>query len=59
MMRDIPGFEGLYAATSCGKIWSHRRKIFLKQRYDKYGYLRVGLRKDGKLYTRYVHQLVA
>lgn len=28
-MRDIPGFEGEYAATSCGKIWSHKSKRFL------------------------------
>lgn len=27
-MRDIPGYEGLYAITSCGKVWSYKRKIF-------------------------------
>lgn len=58
-MREIPGFEGLYAATSCGKIWSYTRKKFLAQRFDKNGYMRVTLSKDGKLYTRFVHQLVA
>ncbi len=58
-MRDVVGFEGLYGVTSCGKIYSYKRKIFLKQRYDKYGYKRVTLSKDGTLYTRFVHQLVA
>ena len=23
-MKDIKGFEGLYAITSCGKVWSYR-----------------------------------
>lgn len=58
-MRDIPGYEGLYAATSCGKIWSYTSKKFLAQRFDKNGYVRVTLSKGGKLYTRFVHQLVA
>lgn len=28
-MRDILGFEGLYAVTSCGKVWSYKSKKFL------------------------------
>ena len=28
-MRDIPGYEGLYAVTSCGKVWSHKFKKFM------------------------------
>lgn len=28
-MKDIKGYEGLYAVTSCGKIWSYKRKKFL------------------------------
>lgn len=54
-MRDIKGFEGIYAITSCGKVWSYKRKIFLSPRYDKDGYLRVNLRKDNKAYTRFIH----
>ena len=30
-MKDIIDFEGLYAVTEDGQVWSHRRKIFLKQ----------------------------
>ena len=58
-MVDIKGFEGLYAITSCGKVWSYKRKQFNAPRYDKDGYLRVNLFKDGKQYTRFIHQLVA
>lgn len=58
-MKDIVGYEGLYSVTSCGKVWSYKAKKFLKAREDKYGYLRVDLHKNGKLKTRFVHQLVA
>jgi hypothetical protein len=37
-MRDIKGYEGLYAVTSCGKVWSYRRKKFLSPGYDSNGY---------------------
>ena len=57
-MKDIPGFEGQYAITSCGKVWSYKRKIFLKPCYRK-GYLQVSLCKDGKQRTFQVHRLVA
>ena len=29
-MKDIIGYEGLYAITSCGKVYSYRTKKFLK-----------------------------
>lgn len=58
-MRDIPGYEGLYAATSCGKIYSYRAKKFLKPRITKKGYCRVLLYKDGKGKDFYIHRLVA
>ena len=38
-MRDIKDYEGLYAATSCGKIFSYRSKRFLKPRNLGNGYL--------------------
>lgn len=56
--REIPGFPGYYA-TPTGQIWSGKRKIFLAQRPDKDGYLRVNLSVGGRLYTRFVHRLVA
>lgn len=58
-MKDIEGYEGLYAITSCGKVWSYRRKKFLKPAKNKKGYLLVGLRKDNKSKLYQVHRLVA
>lgn len=58
-MKDVVGFEGLYAITSCGKVWSYKSKIFLAQRPDKDGYMRVNLAKNKKQYTRFIHRLVA
>ena len=58
-LRDIPGFEGLYAVTQDGRIWSYKRKIFLKDRADKDGYRRITLMLDGERKTRQVHRLVA
>lgn len=29
-IKDIPGYEGLYAATEDGRIWSYRSNKFLK-----------------------------
>lgn len=57
-MKDINGYEGLYGITSCGRVWSHKRKKFLKPRVDKDGYLRVGLYKDGEIKFFLVHRLV-
>lgn len=42
-MRDIVGFEGLYAITTCGKVWSYRSKKFLKSYLNGAGYHRVNL----------------
>ena len=58
-MKDIVGYEGLYAITSCGKVWSYLRKKFLKPADNGTGYLFVLLHKDGKVRNRYVHRLVA
>lgn len=58
-MKDIKGYEGLYAVTSCGKVWSYRRQKFLKGVPDKDGYLRISLVKDGVKKSYSVHRLVA
>ena len=58
-MKDIDGYEGLYAITSCGKVWSYRTKKFLKPWFNGCGYLYVGLHKDGKTKKLRVHKLVA
>lgn len=59
MFKDIAGYEGLYGITSCGRVWSYRRKKFLKAQKDKKGYQRVVLHKDGKVKNFLVHRLVS
>ena len=58
-MKDIKGYEGLYAVTSCGKVWSYKNKKFLKPIADRYGYLRVALCKDNEKKKYMIHRLVA
>lgn len=59
-MKDIKGYEGLYAATQDGRIWNHRTQRFMSTRiHHALGYQFVNLSKDGtkKAYT--VHRLIA
>ena len=58
-MKDIQGYEGLYAITSCGKVWSYRRQMFLKSNINKNGYEYVVLSVGGVRKTLTVHRLVA
>ena len=58
-MRDIPGYEGLYAVTSCGKVWSHRRKRFLKPITLGAGYSAIRLCVNREIKLFYIHRLVA
>lgn len=58
-MKDIKNYEGLYAITSCGRVWSYRNQMFLKPANAGKGYLKVGLSKNGFLEQCYVHRLVA
>lgn len=63
--KDIPGYEGLYKASSLGRIYSCPRRgnfgrpHFLSQRPEKGGYLRVLLTKNNKAKSLLVHRLVA
>lgn len=59
-MKDIPGFEGLYAITEDGKIWSHPKKRhhhgkWVSENIDSKGYYYVTFGK--KHYG--VHRLLA
>jgi len=63
--RPIPGYEGLYAVTRAGVIYSlprkHSRKLKIMTPVDnmKAGYLRVVLTKDGNSKLVYIHRVVA
>lgn len=54
--RDV--HDGLYAVSSCGKVWSYRKQTLLPQHLMKNGYLRVNLwlNKLSRLHS--VHRLV-
>lgn len=58
-MKDVVGFEGLYAVTSCGRVWSYRSKKFMKLRVNKKGYVNVNFKVNGQQSSHSVHRLVA
>lgn len=59
-MRDVVGFEGLYKVTSCGKIWSCRKKRFMKAYGAEGDYQMIGLWDENKKqHFDYVHRIVA
>lgn len=58
-MKDILGYEGLYAVTSCGRVWSYKSNRFLEPYRDRKGYLRVTLYGNGSKKDCKVHRLVA
>lgn len=57
-LKDIPGYEGLYAASENGGIWSYKAKRFLNANLCDKGYARAFLRKDGKGKMYRVHRLI-
>lgn len=59
LMKDIPGFEGAYAATEDGRIWSHKTQNFFSPWSNGQGYLYVTLQTaEGQKNFR-VHRLIA
>ena len=58
-MRDVKGYEGIYAVTEQGEVWSHLSHKFLKSADNGTGYRYVHLRRDGKGRNCLVHRLVA
>ena len=58
-MKDIKNYEGLYAITEDGRVWSYRLSKFMKTWDNGAGYLKVRLKKDGKMAIHYIHRLVA
>lgn len=48
-----------YAVSDHGRVMNLKTHSILRPRDNSYGYVRVALRRDGKTFERYVHQLVA
>ena len=64
-MKDIPGYEWLYAITEDGRVWSYPKPTwpnvkwwFLKNQIDKWGYSVVNVKK-WKIYGLKIHRLIA
>lgn len=59
--KDIEGYEGLYKVSNYGRVKSFKcsSEKILNPSPDKYGYLRVTLRKGNKNKCAKVHRLVA
>jgi hypothetical protein len=71
IFKDIPGFEGLYQVSNLGNVKSVKRTVItpsglhrkikekiLSKAFSQ-GYLTVIISKDGKSYTKPIHQLSA
>lgn len=58
-MKDVKGYEGLYAVTSCGQVWSYRKQKFISQWSNGTPYLLVTLHKNGVKKNKRVHVLTA
>ena len=50
-MKDITNYEGLYAITEEGQIWSYKSNRFLKPKAKSSGYLEICLSKKGEKKT--------
>jgi hypothetical protein len=58
-IKNVSGYEGLYAVTTLGRVWSYRRKKWLKPFPNSKGYLRVSLLYQGEESNPMLHRLVA
>lgn len=58
-LKDIPGFEGMYAVSKNGDVYSYKTNKFFNPSKNKDGYLKVALRVNNKAYYYRVHKLVA
>lgn len=55
---NIKGFEN-YQITDDGRVWSKRSKKWLKPTKDGGGYYFINLCKNGVVYNKHIHRLVA
>lgn len=58
-LRDIPGYEGKYAVTEDGQVWSYQSKKFMKIANGNNGYQQVYLSVNKQHKNMYLHRLVA
>ena len=59
-MKDIVGYEGKYAATRDGRIYSYNKKIYLKSYRMSNGYHQITLYDFNRMPNKYLlHRLIA
>lgn len=58
-MKDIPGYEGRYAITRDGRVWSYRNGFFLCLNDNGRGYLYARLSDHSKTKNKRINRLVA
>lgn len=58
-MKDIEGYEGQYAVTRDGRVWSYKSNRFLTNTNNGQGYLQVTLSIGGVNKKYRIHRLVA
>lgn len=58
-MKDIEGFEGRYAITRDGQVYSYLSKCYISNADNGQGYLFVSLWQNGKYKRLRIHRLVA
>ena len=57
-MKDIPGFEGKYAITEDGQVWSYYSNRFIAWHNTRLGYKEALLSNNGKRKHYQIHRLV-
>lgn len=56
----IPGFYGHYMVSNKARVYSFKKKIFMKVKpMDDHGHLGVCIHRDGQSYYYYIHRLMA
>jgi hypothetical protein len=58
-IKDVSGYEGLYAVTTLGRVWSYRSNRWIKPWPDTAGYPRISLCYKGHEANPTLHRLVA
>ena len=57
--KDIPGYEGLYQASTYGRVRSVKRNVIRVSTSHRNGYLGINLSKNGAVKRLLVHRLIA
>ena len=57
-LKSVPGYEGLYSVSDCGRLYSHFARCLLRPHTRPDGYVQTTLHKLGKPRRLYVHRIV-